>query len=94
MIPQSLGFVTVASAGTPQKLSATPLQASGVRIQPRSAQGVINVGNIILKNSSGRIFAVLSPEQVQPFPLGDTDLAQVYVDADNSGDGVLVSYWT
>ena len=94
MIPQSLGFIVVASAGTPQKLSATPLQATGVRIHPRSAEGVVNVGNIVLKNAAGKIFAVLSPEQVQPFFLQDTDLAQVYVDADNSGDGVLVGFWT
>jgi hypothetical protein len=100
VIPQSLGFVTVPTPGTPVPLSASPLLSSG-RVQPRSAPGVVNVGNVYLgtkgmnKSTGAGVYAVLSPEQVEGFPLTPAvDLAQLYLDADNAGDGVLASYLT
>jgi hypothetical protein len=99
MIPQSLGFVTVPTPGTPVKLSATSLQVATARIQPRSAPGVVNVGNVYIgtpamnKTSGAGVYAVLSPEQVDGFRIPYwTDLLQVAVDADNAGDGVCVGY--
>lgn len=94
MIPQSLGFVVVSSAGTKVPLSSSPLQVRAARIQPRSAAGVVNVGNVYLKTGTGTVYAVLSPEQVEGIPVPFwTDLSQWFVDADNSGDGVCVGYW-
>jgi hypothetical protein len=99
MIPQSLGFITVRTPGTPVPLSATPLQLSSVRVQPRSAPGILNIGNVYLgargmnRSTGAGVYAVLSPEQVEGFPLSPAvDLAQVYVDADNAGDGILGAY--
>lgn len=99
MIPSSLGFITVPSPGTPVKLSAASLQVATARIQPRSAPGVVNVGNVYIgtptmnKTTGAGVYAVLSPEQVEGFQLPYwTDLSQVAVDADNANDGVLVGY--
>lgn len=79
-------------------MSASPLLSSG-RVQPRSAPGTPNVGNVYIgnkgmnKSTGAGVYAVLSPEQVEGFPLRPAvDLAQTYLDADNSGDGVLIGY--
>lgn len=101
----SLGFVTVPTPGTPVALSATRLLVRHLRMQPRSAATVVNVGNtyIIIPGGAGKgtaasIHAILSPEQVEGKDFlsnndtGLIDLSQVLIDADNAGDGFLVGY--
>lgn len=86
--------------GTPVKLSASSLQVATARIQPRSAPGVVNVGNVYIgtpamnKATGAGVYSVLSPEQIDGFQLPYwTDLSQVAVDADNAGDGVCLGYF-
>lgn len=102
MIPQSLGFVTVPTPGTPVPLSATALNAA-IRVQARSAPGSQNVGNVYLgskgmnKSTGAGVYAVLGPEDTGHFPPHGGpwfDLGQLYLDADNAGDGVLVAFST
>jgi hypothetical protein len=98
MLVGSLGFIIVAVPGTKVQFSANNITVRSMRIQPRSAALVPNVGNVYLKNASGQIYAVLSPEQVDGrlfIPMGDSellDLSQWWVDADSAGDGILCGY--
>lgn len=98
-LPASLGFKVVASAGTPVRLSSAPLTVASVRLQPLSAPGVENVGNVYIgtqnmnKTTGAGVYAILSPEQVEGFQfLGYVDLGQLWIDADNNGDGCLAGY--
>ena len=101
---QSLGFVTNSTPGTPVPLASSPVLVTGLRLQPRRSASVQNVGNIyiITKSSGGKgvsatIFAVLFPEQVEGRDVvllqdSKLDLSQIYLDVDNSGDGVLPGF--
>lgn len=98
-IPRSLGFITVPTPGTPVPLASSGLLVASARLQPRSAPTVVNVGNVYIgtqgmnKTTGSGVYAVLSPEQVEGFQLGPyVDVAQIFLDADNAGDGVLAAY--
>jgi hypothetical protein len=100
MIPQSLGFVIVPTPGTPVPLSVSPLLAA-IRIQARSAPASQNVGNVYIgtkgmnKSTGAGVYAVLGPEAVEPFPPHGGpwfDVGQLYLDADNANDGVVIGY--
>jgi|SRR5208282_3748292 len=106
-ILRSLGFVTVASVGTPVPLSATPLVVRAFRIQPKKNYGAENTGQIYLGNSTlsrstgAGVYAILSQEQTegesiteQVLSSRDMDLSSVFIDSDFAGDGVLVGYLT
>lgn len=98
-LPRSLGFILVTSAGIPVRLASVQQMVSSVRLQPRTSPSSANVGNIYIgsqdmnKNTGAGVYGILSPEQVEGFQFpGFMDLAQIWIDADNSGDGVLVGY--
>jgi len=104
-ILNSLGFVAVSSAGTPVPLSGSSLVVRAFRVQPRKNSttentGIVYLGNSALVKSTGvGVYAILTQEQtegelISAASLGsaDIDLSQVYLDADNSGDAVLVGY--
>ena len=98
--PNSLGFVTVASAGTPVQLVSSAMRVRCFRVQPRKNATTVNVGNVYIGGSNLNvstktgIYAILSPEQTEGieirYPQDLTDISQWYVDADNSNDSVLV----
>lgn len=96
----SLGFVNVATPGSPVVLSATPLFVSQIRLQPRASASSLNVGNVYLILAGGNkaiaksIYGVYGPEQIDvpiPFPRA-IDLSTLYLDVDTGGDGALVAY--
>lgn len=107
IVPGSLGFVSVTTAGTPVQLSATEQICNFIRIQPRKNYNTVNAGNIYIMtgtagggaaSNQGLIWAVLAPEQAQGIlinPQGENvhNLANWWIDAVNSGDGVLVGYY-
>lgn len=104
LVPFSLGFVTVATPGTPVALSASSQNTPQFRVQPRKNATTENAGNVYLitqstggKGTATTIYAVLVPEQIEGFVLPPVqsniyDISNWYVDADVAGDGVLVSY--
>jgi len=106
---QGLGVIVVASAGTPQVLSATKLECNRVTFQPMRSLSVAgtapvdNSGHVYILNSSAAkgasstnvllVLAIGQPATTLPsFAPNGIDLNRLYVDADNSSDGVLVSY--
>lgn len=94
LVPYSLGFVTVATAGSPVPLSSAATVVKLLRLQPRRSNTVLNVGNVYLKTSSGSVFAILAPEQVQGVVnlAEGVQLSSLFLDADTNGDGALVGY--
>lgn len=98
--PKSLGFVVVAAAGTPQLISASQLLVGSIRIHARSSPSVANVGKVYIgqqgmnKGTGAGVYAIFDPETVENLQIGPLmDLALIYIDADNSGDGMLISYF-
>lgn len=95
-----LGDVTVASAGTPVPLSASQIISPGCSIRAKATNtGNVYVGGTNLSSSTraaelgpGDAIEIVGPQ------IGGTeeelDLAQIYVDAANSGDKVTVAYFT
>ena len=76
--PKSLGFINVATAGTPVPLSATPLVVNFFRVLPKKDAATENSGQVYLTNSlastatpSGAvdnptsIYAILAQEQAE-----------------------------
>jgi hypothetical protein len=102
---KSLGLVTVATPGTPQPLTATPTRAFQWLATPiKALPATANVGNIYLgtsamvKATGVGVYRVITPTTlpVASGRLDDSvatwDLSQIYIDADNSTDGLLVGY--
>lgn len=101
--PQSLGIKTVAAAGTPVALIAASTQTKEFVVTPikSAAPRVANTGPVYLMANGGTratAFAVIQPTD-PPFRVprergsgGFFDLSQWFVDADTTGDGVLVGY--
>ena len=100
-----LAAITVLVAGTPQQLSLNSVNCNAIYFQPFSSNtGKIYVGRSNLNKSTlaGCLRVLLPPPATPTFldswnpqgrtSMGPMDLSTVYVDADNSGDGVLVSY--
>ena len=90
------GRKTVAATGTPEALSATHVYAQSVELVAQKAQGSANAGTVYVGWTSG------NGEQDRPLAPGDTwvitapdgkklDLAEIYIDPANPGDGVT---WT
>jgi hypothetical protein len=102
---RSFGIVTVPTAGIPVQVSPTPTNCNAVYFQALSTNlGKIYIGLKNLKSSTlvGGL-RVLMPPPVSPLfldswnPQGRTaaapiDLSALYVDVDNSGEGVEISY--
>lgn len=104
----SLGLKTVVAAGTPVQLAAAAgTKVNSINIQPVKSGGpyVANVGPIYVglagmnKATLAGVIYILSPTQVgatvEPrsynLPYQD-DLSNYWLDADNPGDGALISY--
>lgn len=87
---------TVTSAGTAEALSATTLWVSDLLIQPISTNG----GNIYIGdstiNNTGPYIAVTDNWEYRGDDVRghakEIDLADVYIDADSNGEGVIFSY--
>lgn len=105
---KSLGFVVVTTAGMPVQVSASQLISALIRFQAKKNQTNENTGNIYIMTANvpaasnpTKIYAILYPGQASdpvevggsPFFIGNgLDLSQIWLDADNNGDGALVGY--
>lgn len=93
------GSATVAAAGTAVALSTTSLFAHSISIIARRGGGAANVGNVFIgdldvDNTAPDILPGEVVSQTSPLANGDSvpfDIADIFVDADNTSDGV--SYW-
>lgn len=99
----SLGKLTVASAGTPIPLTATKTLCHSVLIEVLSTNvGKIYIGTSALNSSTlvgtVAILGIPTSAILPVFTMGlsyapnPINIANLYIDADNSGDGVIVSY--
>jgi len=95
---QSLGYVTVAAAGTPQPMSATSLKVRGLTASAFKAKGTPNVGaNAYILDAGGNVLFTIPKGQVFPVPLSHPqlsemiDLSNLYVDVDTNGDALQIS---
>jgi hypothetical protein len=102
---QGLGLVTVATAGVPQALAASVTETKDIWIRPlKSIPSTANTGNIYIGNSAmvkstcvGVMLVIKTgdaPVHVErPRTSGEFyDLSQLYIDADNTGDGAIIGY--
>lgn len=91
--------ISVTTAGTPQRLSATSLNANSILIMAKDT----NTGNVYIGHSQ----ATAASGKGAVLEIGDSyvvrgsydrnmlesfDLKEIWVDADISGDGVVVQY--
>lgn len=102
---KSLGLKTVASSGTPVRVSSTRIAAQSVMFQawPGNA-GLCYVGlaNMVIATGVGVLGVIGKPSTDEvsvpsasfsiPLAPGGINLADLYVDADDSGANILVSY--
>jgi len=96
---QSVITKTVSTPGTAVPLASSETYAKRVVIQAGRSDDV-NAGKVYLGDSSvdkdSNKCLEMSPGDVFCLPMGKDDeinLAHLYIDADNSGDGVRVLYW-
>lgn len=92
------GFVNVTSAGTPVVLSSSSLSCRNFTLQAFKAKGTNNAGaNIYVYDNSSPtkvlLFIIAAGQSWSPGAreTGDYDLSTIYIDADTSGDGVLLT---
>lgn len=97
---KGLGYVTVATAGTPVPVSSTQIITPGCLIQAaKTNSGLIYVGGANLNGTTGRAHEISAGEAVEIVGPGisgseeEINLAQLKIDAANDGDKVLVSYF-
>ncbi len=95
---QPLGFVNVATAGTVVPISATSLKVRGLTAGAFKAKGTANSGNnAYILDSSGNVLFTVPKGQTLPLPLSHPqvseliDLANLFVDVDTNGDGILLT---
>lgn len=98
----SLGIITVAAPGTAVAVSATSKPCRGINFQPIKslAPATPNVGSIYICTAGGSratatsVLYVLAPGQPAasvPSISHSDDASSYVIDADNGGDGCLVS---
>lgn len=103
MALKSIGLVTITTSGTPVRVSATRIGAQGFLIQGLSTNtGKIYVGSSAMVIATGvGVFAVIPAPTTGTLPSFSStivnapagfNLADIYIDADNSGEKVLISY--
>ena len=101
----SLGKVTVTTAGIPVQLAAKTTNCNVAYFQALSTNtGKIYIGVTagLVKATLANVLRVLLPPPATPLTLdsfspqgitpGPIDLSTIFVDADNSLEGILVSY--
>jgi hypothetical protein len=96
----SLGIITVTTAGTPVQASSTSLKVRAVWLSAIKAKGTPNSGTFayVLDPNSKLLFAV--PKSLAPLFVSSKlavtsdfiDLSNWWIDADTSGDGLLITY--
>ena len=79
----------VTTAGTAEPLSATSQVVKRLMIQAGDNSGNIYRGNSSVSSSA---YAEVAPALNSFSVLNDVDLAEVYIDADNDGEGVSYSF--
>ena len=97
-------FVTVAAAGTAVRVSSDQVMVPEFEIYvPTGNTGSVYIGNEDVENSNGidggwiprtkgEVINFTASENVS-FASGDYfDLSEIYVDADNAGDDVIIQY--
>lgn len=90
--------VTVAAAGTAEPLAATPTERTSVVIQARQSNvGDVYIGdstvdatNGVVLNSSNPTMTISVDDTFADEDRAVLDLADIYVNADNNGDGVRI----
>lgn len=89
--PKSLGKITVATAGTAVKVSASSFMVAQATFQSDPAG---NAGTyMIIKDANGNIMAKITKGQsFTPPQIGPYDLNSILLDTDTNGDGCFVSY--
>jgi hypothetical protein len=106
MTPLGLAIQTVATPGTPQKLSATPLNTKAFIVKPiKALPGTANTGNIyigaanMVKGTGAGVFKVLATGAAD-FLIERSrnsgeylDMSQWYIDADTAGDGCQIGFY-
>lgn len=101
----SFGKKTVTVAGTPVQVTTTVTNLNTLYVQALSSNsGKIYLGLAgIVKASLANVLRVLVPPPTTPLTLdsfspgsgvsvGPMDLSTIWLDSDNSGEGVLISY--
>jgi len=95
---QSLGIITVTTAGTPVPMSTASLVVRGVTLSALKAKGTANSGaNIYVQDAQGKVLFVIPkgtnfvPPLQNPQIAQTIDLSTLWIDADTSGDGLLVT---
>jgi hypothetical protein len=94
VVLKTLANQTVASAGTAEALSSTPVAALAVQVQALSGNtGAVYVGDSDV--ASSRPGVSLSAGQVWSYSGEGNlfDLSEIYVDVETSGEGVSVIYF-
>lgn len=97
LAPRTLADVTVAAAGTRVALSATPLETENILIQAKRS----NAGNIFIGDSTvdatngvsigpGEYLSFSADTEEDDTSYSVVDLAEIYIDAANNGDGVVL----
>lgn len=89
---------TVTTAGTAVALSTSNTFVSGLSIQAKLVDGD-NTGNVFIGDENLDMGVKegieLEPgDYYEPPIYGRLNLAELYLDADTNGDGVVILYWT
>lgn len=96
----SLGIVPVTTAGTPVQVSAVSFPVRRVFFTAIKAKGTANTGaNIYVQDINKNVLAVIPKTAAAPIALpfsddlgpASIDLTNLYLDADTSADGCLVT---
>jgi hypothetical protein len=103
----SIGKKTVTTAGTPVQVIATSTNCTAAYFQALSTNTgkiYIGAGAGLIKASFANVLRVIVPPPASPLTLdswnpqgitmGPIDLSTIWVDSDNSGEGILVSFLT
>lgn len=108
IVPKSLGFINVTTAGTPVPLASAATPCNYITILPRKNLTTANTGAVYLMvanavggavDNQGLVYAVMltggAPVTIEINAVGcdQHDLSKWYLDAASNGDGVLVGYF-
>lgn len=87
---------TVATSGTAVQLSTIPLPVAAFWLMAKKVAGS-NTGNVFIglsdvDKATKQILQLSPGDYWEPIMRRPVDLSEVYMDADNNGDGVVVLY--
>lgn len=95
---QTIAEKTVAAAGTAEPLTATALETTSVVIQARQSNvgdvyigdSTVAAGNGVVLNASNPTMTISVDDTFADEDRAVLNLADIYIDADNTGDGVRI----